>query len=62
MKASKKPIAPPANESRTPLERSEKKAFEHEPNEFRDEATGQKIVEVGPVLSRDPIKGIDPAK
>ena len=62
MTTSKQSIATPADKSREALERSEKKAFEHDPKEFNDEATNRKIVEVGPVLSQDPIKGIDPAK
>ena len=45
---------------RAALERSEKKAAEKHPENFKDEATDDKIVEIGPDLTDAPIKGIDP--
>ncbi len=62
MKTSKQASVSSEEASREALEHSEKKAFEREPKEFNDEAAERKIVEVGPVLTRDPIKGIDPVK
>ena len=46
---------------RAALEQSEKKAAEKHPENFKDEATDAKIVEIGPDLTEAPIKGIDPA-
>ena len=43
------------------LEESMKKALEPQPEGFKDVATAEKVVEVGPELTADPIKGIDPA-
>ena len=45
---------------RAALERSEKKAAEKHPENFKDEATDDKIVEIGSDLTDAPIKGIDP--
>ena len=45
---------------RAALEQSEKKAAEKHPENFKDQATDAKIVEIGPVLTDAPIKGIDP--
>jgi|GEM_PF-4420096 len=45
---------------RAALEKSEKKAAEKHPENFKDEATDEKVVEIGPDLSEAPIKGIDP--
>ncbi len=45
---------------RAALEQSEKKAAEKHPENFKDEATDEKIVEIGPDLTEAPIKGIDP--
>jgi hypothetical protein len=45
---------------RIALEKSEKKAAEKHPENFKDEATDDKIVEIGPDLTEAPIKGIDP--
>lgn len=47
-------------EQRVALEKSEKKAAEKHPDNFKDEATEEKIVEIGPDLTEAPIKGIDP--
>lgn len=45
---------------RAALEKSEKRAAEKHPENFKDEATDEKIVEIGPNLTEAPIKGIDP--
>jgi hypothetical protein len=45
---------------RAALEKSEKQAAEKHPDNFKDEATDDKIVEIGPDLTEAPIKGIDP--
>lgn len=45
---------------RAALEKSEKTAAEKHPGNFKDEASDQKIVEVGPDLTEAPIKGINP--
>lgn len=45
---------------RAALEKSEKKAAEKHPDNFKDEATDDKIVEIAPDLTEEPIKGIDP--
>lgn len=47
---------------RAALEKSEKKAAEKHPENFKDEATDDKIVEIGPDLTEAPIKGIDPER
>jgi hypothetical protein len=49
-----------ANEQREALEESERKAAEKQPGSFKEKATDEKVVEVGPDLTDDPIKGIDP--
>jgi hypothetical protein len=46
---------------REALRRSEKKADEAQPENFKDAETAEKIVEIGPDLDEAPIKGIDPA-
>ncbi|MEO8059694.1 MAG: hypothetical protein ABI671_15375 [Burkholderiales bacterium] len=45
---------------RIALEKSEKKAAQKHPENFKDDATDEKIVEIGPDLRDAPIKGIDP--
>ena len=45
---------------REALRRSEKKADEAQPENFKDAETAEKIVEIGPDLDEAPIKGIDP--
>ncbi|MEO8807749.1 MAG: hypothetical protein ABI433_16840 [Burkholderiaceae bacterium] len=45
---------------RAALEKSEKKAARKHPENFKDDATEEKIVEVGPDMTEAPIKGIDP--
>lgn len=47
-------------EQREALEQSEKKAAETQPGSFKEKATEEKVVEIGPDLTDDPIKGIDP--
>jgi len=49
-----------ANKQREALEQSEKKAAEKQPGSFKEKATEEKVVEIGPDLTADPIKGIDP--
>ena len=61
MSTLKPPPAVDADEQRNALEQSEKKAAENQPGSFKKRATEEKVVEVGPDLSDDPIKGIDPA-
>ncbi len=48
------------SDQRDALARSEKQATRTEPENFRDEATADKVVEIGPDREDDPIKGIDP--
>jgi hypothetical protein len=45
---------------REALEQSEKKASEQQPENYKDEATGEKVVGIGPDVTDAPIKGIDP--
>jgi hypothetical protein len=45
---------------REALEQAEKKASEQHPENFKDEATDEKVVEIGPDVADAPIKGIDP--
>ena len=49
-----------ADKQRKVLEQSEKKAAEKQPGSFKERATEEKVVEIGPDLTDDPIKGIDP--
>ena len=46
---------------REALEESEKKAARKQPQNFKDKATDEKRVEIGPDVTDAPIKGIDPA-
>lgn len=46
-------------DQRKDLEKSEKKATREEPENYKDEPTDKKIVEIGPDVTDDPIKGID---
>jgi len=48
------------DDQREALEQSEKKATERQPENFKDESTDEKVVEIGPDLTDNPIKGIDP--
>jgi hypothetical protein len=45
---------------REALEKSEKKAAEPQPENFKDKETDEKLVEIGPDVTQAPIKGIDP--
>ena len=45
---------------REALKESEKKATEQQPESFKDVATDEKLVEIGPDVTDAPIKGIDP--
>ncbi len=47
-------------DQRKALEESEKNAKRKQPENYKEEATEDKIVEIGPDLQDDPIKGIDP--
>jgi len=48
-------------DQREALERSEKKAAETQPGSYKEKETEEKRVEIGPDLTDNPIKGIDPA-
>jgi hypothetical protein len=48
------------DDQRKALAESEKKADEKQPENFKDEENADKKVEVGPDMTDDPIKGIDP--
>lgn len=45
---------------REALEDSEKAAAAPQPENYKDDETEDKVVEIGPDLTDDPIKGIDP--
>jgi hypothetical protein len=47
-------------DQRRALEESEKNANRKQPENYKEEETDDKIVEIGPDLEDDPIKGIDP--
>ena len=47
------------DEQRKALEESEKRATEQQPENFKDKATDEKVVEIGPDMTDAPIKGID---
>lgn len=47
---------------RKALEQAEKKAAEKQPGSYKEKATEEKLVEIGPDLANNPIKGIDPAE
>lgn len=46
-------------DQRKALEESEKNAKRKQPENYQEAATEDKIVEIGPDLEDDPIKGID---
>jgi len=53
--------APPrTQDQRAALERSAKNATAGEPQNFRDEANSDKVVEIPPDKQNTPIRGIDP--
>ena len=45
---------------REALRESQRRATEGEPENFKDESTDEKVVEIGPDMADDPIHGIDP--
>lgn len=49
----------PGQDQRKALEESEKNAKRTQPENYQETATDDKIVEIGPDLENDPIKGID---
>lgn len=49
-----------AKSQRDALEQSEREATKKQPDNFRHEANADKIVEIGPDKTDDPIKHIDP--
>ena len=56
-----KPQSPESPEQRKALNESEKKASERQPGSYKQDATDEKVVEVGPIDKKDSaIKGIDP--
>ena len=59
MNATQKP-GPHDDDQRKALEESEKNANRKQPENYKEEETDDKIVEIGPDLEDDPIKGIDP--
>ena len=54
---SPKPVRP--QDQRKALEESEKNANRKQPENYQEAATDDKIVEIGPDLQDDPIKGLD---
>jgi len=58
MNATQKP-GPQDEDQRKALEESEKNANRKQPENYKEEETEDKIVEIGPDLEDDPIKGID---
>ena len=59
MNSTQKPD-PQGEDQRKALEESEKNAKRKQPENYQEAATDDKIVEIGPDLEDDPIKGIDP--
>jgi hypothetical protein len=51
-----------AADQRKALEQAEKKAAEKQPGSYKEKATDEKLVEIGPDLADNPIKGIDPTE
>jgi len=51
---------PQSEDQRKALEESEKSAKRKQPENYKKEETEDKIVEIGPDLENNPIKGIDP--
>jgi hypothetical protein len=49
-----------SDNQRDALEDSEKEAASDQPGSFKDKATAEKIVEVGPDMTESPIRGLDP--
>jgi hypothetical protein len=59
MNETQKP-GPQGEDQRKALEESEKNAKRKQPENYKEHETDEKIVEIGPDLENDPIKGIDP--
>jgi hypothetical protein len=49
----------PGQDQRKALEESEKNAKRKQPENYQETATEDKVVEIGPDLEDDPIKGLD---
>jgi hypothetical protein len=49
-----------AEDQRKALAESEKHANRKQPENYKEEETEDKVVEIGPDVEEDPIKGIDP--
>ena len=47
---------------RDALAESEKKADLHQPENYKEKETADKLVEIGPDVTQSPIKGIDPSE
>ncbi len=54
---SQKPVR--QQDQRKALEQSEKNANRKQPENYQEAATEDKVVEIGPDLQKDPIKGLD---
>lgn len=52
--------SPDGKGQREALKRSEKAATREQPENFRDEANADKVVDIGDDRTRNPIEGIDP--
>jgi hypothetical protein len=57
--ANPSPAIPP-DDQRKALEDSEREATTQQPETFRDRSNAKKQVEIGPDMTDDPIRGIDP--
>ena len=62
MKEKPNPLSQQGGDQRKALEESEKNAKRKQPENYQEQATDDKIVEIGPDLQEDPIKGLDPAE
>ena len=60
MNTASSPSALQDDGQREALERSEKKAAEPQPENYKEKETEEKLVKIGPDVTDDPIKGIDP--
>lgn len=65
MSHTEQPVSKPdsadgGRDQREALEESERRATEAQPDNYKDESTDAKVVEIGGDLTDDPIKGIDP--
>ena len=62
MNANQQDSGKQTEDQRKALEESAKQATREHPQTFKDESTDDKVVEIGPDLEDDPIKGIDPSE